>query len=104
MGADADSAYCRASIASMESRELVCKSILEREGFRLHVYEKMRAKSDNVLELENGDFVVATGTCIYKKKIGNAALRLLYSDFSVGELSFENFLGLAQLITHLLCG
>jgi hypothetical protein len=82
-----------ASLAAMESKGLVRKASLERDRFVLHVFGKMRVDTDNVLELDNGDFVVATGTFIYKKGMGANALRALYRDFCNGSLSFENFLG-----------
>ena len=83
----------RASLAAMESKGLLRKASLERDQFVLHVFGKMRVDTDNVLELDNGDFVVATGTFIYKKGMGESALRQLYKDVCNESLSFENFLG-----------
>lgn len=81
------------SLQVMKSKGLVRKSVLKRSQFELHVYGKMRVETDNVLELDNGDFVVATGTMIYKRRMGTVALRELYTDFCNEDLSFENFLG-----------
>jgi asparagine synthase (glutamine-hydrolysing) len=77
----------------MQARELHCHATLARSRFTLHIYAKKRVTSDNLLEFDNGDFVAAVGTCIYKKTMGKAALRLLFEDFANGQLSFENFLG-----------
>jgi hypothetical protein len=81
------------SMAAMQAKGLRRKSVITRSQFDLHVYEKMRVDTDNVLELDNGDFVVATGTMIYKKRMGAPALQNLYSDYCDDRLSFENFLG-----------
>ena len=60
------------SLAVMKSKGLACTSILKRNQFELHVYGKMRVGTDNVLELDNGDFVAAKGTMIYKRRMGAA--------------------------------
>jgi asparagine synthase (glutamine-hydrolysing) len=77
----------------MQARGLVSHAELDREQFSLHIYRKSRIESDNLLQFDNGDFVAAVGTCIYRKSIGQSALRQIFTDFNSGNLLFEEFLG-----------
>lgn len=81
------------ALAAMKSKGLRRESILARSTFELHVYGKKRVVTENVLEFDNGDFVVGTGTLIYKKGMGASALQRLYADYSNNDLSFEDFYG-----------
>ncbi|HNP35089.1 MAG TPA: hypothetical protein PKK10_04495 [Woeseiaceae bacterium] len=89
----AQDSVAQRSILQMQSRGLQHKALLARNGFDLHIYSKRRFETENVLEFENGSFIVATGTLIYRNRIGNAALAALFEDFTRERLTFENALG-----------
>jgi hypothetical protein len=45
-------------------------------------HKKRIVKTENFLEFDNGDFVSAVGTCIYKGFLGQPALKRIYEDFN----------------------
>ena len=45
------------------------------------------------LHLPNGDFILNTGTFIYKKQTGSAALKQLYEDFDSANFDFKELQG-----------
>ena len=47
----------------------------------LAAHKKRKVKTTNFHEFENGDFVCAVGTCIYKGFFGQDALEAMYRDF-----------------------
>ena len=55
---------------------------ITKPGFTVLVYKKKYLNNENFLEIGNEDFVISTGTMIYKGKKGRGALECLYNDFS----------------------
>ncbi len=81
------------AIAAMQARGLRQVKTFERPGFELFLYRKRRFETSNYLEFENGDFIIAVGTMLYKDEQGSAALEALYRDFATNGFSFEHALG-----------
>lgn len=50
----------------------------------LYVYHKIRPQDLCFYEVGNGDFIVATGTLLYRESTGVAAVRRLYDDMKAG--------------------
>ena len=69
------------------------KEVIKKDNFVIHLYEKIAVSTENILHFENGDFILDTGTFIYKKQTGLAALRDLYRDFDPGEFDFKALQG-----------
>lgn len=65
---------------------LVDFQTVECEGIYLAVYKKRIIKTENFVKFENGDFVSAIGTNIYKELFAEKALKELYLDFN-GDIS-----------------
>lgn len=76
-----------------DARALTRKEIIERDDFVICAYEKIGCRTESVLHLEAGDFILATGTLIYKKQTGSAALRELFHDFDPAENFFNELRG-----------
>lgn len=78
-----------------DSHTLTCKEIIERDAFVIYVYEKIGCKTENILHLTADDFILSTGTLIYKKRTGKNALRDLYLfvDFSPSGAFFNDLQG-----------
>lgn len=74
----------RRSIIALQKKGLPLRSTIDREQFVLFVFDKLNFQSQNLICCENGDFVVAVGTLIYRRQMGATALRLLYDDFQDG--------------------
>ena len=55
--------------------------IIEIDDFHLAVFKKRIIKTENLLKFDNGDFVSAVGTIIYKELFAEEALKKLYNDF-----------------------
>jgi asparagine synthase (glutamine-hydrolysing) len=91
--AEAFGKRCRKATYPMERCGLPEKAVISRGEYQIHVYDKMRVPSENVLELDNGDFVIGTGALFYRKQMGVAALKRLYAEFGSDQFSFENFYG-----------
>jgi len=70
--------------------------IIRNNGIYLVVYKKRIIKTDNLIKFENGDFVSAVGTIIYKEHFAAKALEHLYWDFDenikkIREYSIGNY-------------
>lgn len=49
--------------------------------FYLIAFKKLAVDNENLVKIQNNDFVATAGTLIYKEKIGKNALRNIYYDF-----------------------
>ena len=61
--------------------------------FIIHVFHKYNYEVENILRFDNNQFIISTGTLIYKKKTGHIALKELFSDFSEDGRFLTNILG-----------
>ena len=62
--------------------------------FKLFTFNKCSFENKNFFHIDNEDFVVSTGTPIYKSLTGEAAARELYNDFKEShDLDFTKFNG-----------
>lgn len=66
---------------------------LDRDNFVAYRFNKVHERHEHVLELDNGDFVLAVGTVFYDGKIGVEALRGLYDDHCAGRTLDEKVKG-----------
>jgi hypothetical protein len=72
-----------------DGRLLSLKEVIEKPDFVIYLYEKIGLVSENVCHLENGDFILNTGTIIYKHKTGRSGLKKLYADFDPAAFQFD---------------
>jgi len=70
------------SIGVFKKKGLKLRKKIVREKFALWVFHKYSLETENIIEFENGDCVVATGTSIYNGKTGARALKAFYEAFS----------------------
>jgi hypothetical protein len=70
------------SLEVFNSKGLSISQELHFQDFDLYLYNKKAFEVENYLGFENGDFICATGTMLYKKLFGSMALENLYHDFS----------------------
>ncbi len=68
------------------------------DEFVIHVFHKYNFDADNILQLGNNQFIIATGTLIYKRKTGREALQDLFADFSEDGKFLADILGQFCLI------
>jgi len=80
----------RGAIQAFLGKGVSLKDTLVSNSFFVFVFEKALVPSENVLRLENGDFVVSAGTLFYRGRMGREALRNLYDDFLAGDEDFAN--------------
>jgi hypothetical protein len=59
---------------------------IERDGFVAYRFRKHGKELDHILEFPNGDFVLWTGTMLYRNTSGKAALSGIYREFTEGRL------------------
>lgn len=71
-----------------------------RDGFVAYRYRKVFGDGDSVIEFENGDFVLCTGTFIYGDSAGRDALAPFYNDFSATGLAEERIAGNFHLLIY----
>lgn len=85
----------RSAIDTFLAKGVSLKETIVRDRFIVFVFEKIYVATENILQLQldNGDFVVATGLLIYKRKTGRAALQLLYNEFDVEKSNFTELHG-----------
>jgi len=57
---------------------------LRRPGMELFLYSTCLGQPPGWIEFENGDFLAAVGTCLYRGGVGPESLRELYRDFTAG--------------------
>ena len=55
-------------------------SVVVREQFELHLFQKIAHPTEQLLIQQNGDFAATTGTLIYDGLVGKAALTRLFAD------------------------
>ncbi len=72
----------RRSIDALGKKGLSLKETLDTDHAAVFVFDKVNFSSDNVVRLENGDFIVGTGTLFYQRRMGAEALRRLHQDFA----------------------
>ena len=78
---------------AMANRGLVFSKTIDSDQFKVHIYNKSIYATENYIEYENGDFVLATGTFFYCGMNGQEGLELIYNDFSEEKDFFNSFLG-----------
>ncbi|MBW1791353.1 MAG: hypothetical protein JRJ14_03660 [Deltaproteobacteria bacterium] len=83
----------RNSIAVFEKKGLKLRKKIIHQEFVLFVYDKHSFPGQDHFEFENGDFIVSTGTSLYKGKTGAQALKALHQDFSHHKDIQANLLG-----------
>ena len=76
-----------------DGRGLSIKEVIENDRFAVYLYGKIACRNENILHCENGDFVLNTGTLIYKKETGLEALSRLYTDFEASSFEFTSLQG-----------
>jgi hypothetical protein len=64
-----------------------------RDDFIVRVFHKYNFAVDNLVKYTNGDFILATGTLLYDRKIGGKALNQLFNDFSEEGKFLDNAYG-----------
>lgn len=72
----------RDSIDVHRKRGLTLSERIDEPEFVVFVFTKALAAPLGVVRFEAGDFIVVTGTLLYKASTGREALRALYEDFS----------------------
>jgi hypothetical protein len=98
-GDDAHKAKYVRSLQALEKkslsdlRTLKCKEIIDRDAFVIHVYGKIGCDSDNVVLFSNDEFILSTGTLVYRNNAGNRALRDLFFDFDPSGEFFNELRG-----------
>ena len=70
------------ALETFKKRNQSLNKKIVRDGFVLYVFHKIAFETQNLLEFENGDFIVSTGTCIYKGKAKDRLLKEYYEDFT----------------------
>ena len=94
-----DAARLRHSLQALEKkqlsdgRSLPLNEIIETDDFAIHFYNKIGVQSENLLRFPDGDFILFTGTLIYKKQTGVNALKELYTDFIPDKFKFDALRG-----------
>jgi hypothetical protein len=88
------------SIKVFEKKGLKLNRRIANENFIIYVFNKYSLEAENVLQLENGDFVISVGTCIYKRNIGIEALTLIYNDFLNDKSIINNLYGNYGIIIY----
>jgi asparagine synthase (glutamine-hydrolysing) len=83
----------RASLDVHQKRGLKLSDRIVQPDFVVFVFGKALAASPNVVRFETGDFIVGTGTLLYKASTGRGALRALYDDFSEQTDVFTDLIG-----------
>jgi len=81
------------SIGVFDKKGLSLNRRFATPDFSIYVFNKYRSPVENVVQFSNTEFIIATGTCIYNKKIGHDALTELYHDFSEDGRFLTNLLG-----------
>ena len=76
-----------------DGRCMSIKEVIDRDGFTLYLFGKIGLNTENIDHYPNGDFVLYTGTLIYKSQTGLKALQNLYSDFDDSSFQFNDFQG-----------
>ena len=76
-----------------DGRSLSIKEVIENDRFAVYLYGKIACENENILHCDNGDFVLNTGTLIYKKETGLEALSKLYTDFEASSFEFTSLQG-----------
>ncbi|HEY97627.1 MAG TPA: hypothetical protein G4O16_05540 [Dehalococcoidia bacterium] len=99
-GADSknDSALLNDALAVFSKKGLALNKKLVTRDFVIYVYHKYKFKIENVVNFDNDQFIISTGTLIYKEKSGGDALRNLFHDFSENGEFFKNTYGQYCLI------
>ncbi len=62
-------------------------------GYRLYVYPKLITKSENIVQLSNGDFCACTGTLLLNETTGITALRNFLDDFEPNSINLNGVYG-----------
>lgn len=81
------------ALATFAKKCVSLKDTIQKNRFVIFVFEKALVPTENLLRMDNGDFVVATGTFFYKRKTGQMALRALYHDIDLERPSFTEMRG-----------
>ena len=63
------------------------KETVAADRYSIFVFDKINFPCENILHADDGDFVVATGTLLYRNIMGTSALRALYDDFDAHDRS-----------------
>jgi asparagine synthase (glutamine-hydrolysing) len=83
----------RASLNVFDTMRLPLNKRIIGDHYVIHVFHKYNFALDNVVQFDNNQFIVATGTLMYNRKIGHVALRELFDDFSEDGKFLDNALG-----------
>src|SRR5262249_45427812 len=75
------------------TRGLRLSDRIDEREFVVFVFAKALLTPPNVARFHKGDFIVATGTLLYKGSTGAEPLRALYEDFSAEADVFTELLG-----------
>lgn len=73
------------SLEVFHKKGLKLATKLVHDNFVIFVYRKRFIDKLNYLVLPNNEFIVVTGTCIYKDKVGEESLHPLYHDLKEGK-------------------
>ena len=84
---------CATILNVFKEKQMPLKKRLDLKNFILYVYGKINIDVENVIQFDNENFIIGTGTYLYKNKIGIAALKELYYDFSTTGKFFHNIKG-----------
>ena len=89
------------SINIFKKKGLELSKKIERQEFVLYLYYKYCLKEESFYEFENDDFILSTGTAIFKEKMGKEALKELFEDFISGKNVFNDLNGhFSIVISH----
>lgn len=76
-----------------DGRALIQKERIERDNFVVYLYEKIGVKTENIYHFQNGDFILGTGTFLYRQQTGLRALNNLYAEFDSDAFEFSTLQG-----------
>lgn len=80
--------------ATIARRGIPLSEIIDHRDCAAFIFAKANFRPESVLRFDNGDFIFATGTLLYKNSLGAKALAALYDDFEpTGGRIFDSLRG-----------
>lgn len=78
---------------TIAKRGVSLSKVIDHRNCVAFIFAKNNFCPENAIQFSNGDFIFATGTLLYKKKMGSEALTALYEDFSLNGKIFDSLRG-----------
>ncbi|HEY97623.1 MAG TPA: hypothetical protein G4O16_05520 [Dehalococcoidia bacterium] len=70
------------SLRVFDKKGLSCYHRIDTKDYVIWAFYKYKYKVDNVVSFDNNQFVIATGTLIYNRRMDHSVLKELFNDFS----------------------